>query len=292
MEYDGAATTRPRVEQVWETLPHRLNLPPVPLPPLHCFDRLPSTNQTLWELLERGEPWGTAVVAAEQTAGRGQWGRSWSSASGGLYLSWSISPNLPLEHALLLTINSAWGIATVLRSYCKPEIPIQIKWPNDLILAGRKLGGILTETRVHRQTIAQAVIGVGINWSNFAPEPGISLQQALEDRVGMRGFPTDTFMSDEVPNAIVSLEELLALTLRGLIYGERAIADGQEEQVVAGYNQLLTHVGQSIAINDTTGVVRGITEIGQLQVELSTSEMVWLEPGQISLGYDSRPHLG
>ncbi|WP_283757378.1 biotin--[acetyl-CoA-carboxylase] ligase [Roseofilum casamattae] len=274
------AISSQRVEQVWETLPQRLNLPPVPLPSLHCFDRLPSTNQTLWELLERGEPSGTAVVAAEQTAGRGQWGRSWSSASGGLYLSWSISPNLPLEKALLLTISSAWGIATVLGRYCKPEIPIQIKWPNDLILASRKLGGILTETRIHQQTIAQGVIGVGINWSNAVPEPGISLKRVLENRTVMSGF------------AISSLEELLALTLRGLMYGEWAIANGQGERVVAGYNQRLIHVGQSISIDETTGIIRGITETGQLNVELSTSQRIFLDPGQIRLGYPGCSSLG
>ena len=192
------------------------------------YDILGSTNQTLWELLEQGHPQGTSVIALQQTAGRGQWGRQWQSHPGGLYLSWSIPwgvgsgdvrelgnweqgeiggirienvPNLlpltpgPQSVAPQLTLFSAWGIAKTLHSY---EIPVYIKWPNDLIWQGKKLGGILTETRMQGAKITRAIVGVGINWANPVPETGINLQSCL---------------------TITSLEQLAAITIQGLITG-------------------------------------------------------------------------
>ncbi|HEY9668959.1 MAG TPA: biotin--[acetyl-CoA-carboxylase] ligase, partial [Coleofasciculaceae cyanobacterium] len=79
---------------------------------LHLFETLPSTNQTLWELLDRGAMSGTAVIAAQQTAGRGQWGRQWQSSVGGLYLSFALAPHLQASNSAQLTLCSAWGIAT------------------------------------------------------------------------------------------------------------------------------------------------------------------------------------
>jgi len=133
---------------------------------VQVFETLPSTNQTLWQLIDQGAPGGTVVVARQQTAGRGQWGREWQSSLGGLYLSIALNVNLAAEDAAQLTMGSAWGIATALRGL---GIPVEIKWPNDLILMGKKLGGILTETRVQQGKIVKAVVGVGINWDNLVP---------------------------------------------------------------------------------------------------------------------------
>ncbi len=200
---------RETINQVWEKIGTELGLPWLELPPWHHFEILESTNQTLWELLEEGAVPGTFITATRQTSGRGQWGRRWQSEPGGLYLSWAIAPNLPTAQAILLTLSSAWGIATLLRRY---GFPVAIKWPNDLILRGRKLGGILTETRIHQGIITQAVIGVGLNWANPVPETGITLQEE--------------FYRDGNPGEF-SLEHLLALTLRGLVSGLEAIAQNK-----------------------------------------------------------------
>ncbi|MEQ8956672.1 MAG: biotin--[acetyl-CoA-carboxylase] ligase, partial [Coleofasciculus sp. C2-GNP5-27] len=133
---------------------------------IYLFDSLSSTNQTLWELLDRGTTLPTVVIAAQQTAGRGQWGRQWQSAPGGLYLSLALTTNVEACDSAQLTMCSAWGIAMALRCY---GIPVLIKWHNDLLLLGYKLGGILTETRLSQGQITKAVIGVGINWSNPVP---------------------------------------------------------------------------------------------------------------------------
>ena len=169
--------------------------------PLHVFERLGSTNTTLWDLMAQGANPGTAVIAAQQDAGRGQWGRTWYSAFGGLYLSVAIAPHIPASQTQELTICSAWGVTHRLRA---AQIPVVLKWPNDLFLEGYKLGGILTETVIQQEQIHQAVIGIGLNWQNRVPPEGINLQGVLDHRLE----PT-----------IHSLEMLAALTLQGLEAG-------------------------------------------------------------------------
>ncbi len=209
--------------------------------PLYVFNILASTNSTLWDLLDQGAAPGTTVIAIQQEAGRGQWGRQWQSPPGGLYLSLAIASasvnqdndrslastlKLRAEQSGQLTLCSAWGIAVALRNYA---IPIRLKWPNDLLLQGRKLGGILTETRVSHGQITAAVVGVGINWSNPVPEAGISLQ-------GLGPLP------------IQSLEMLAAVTLAGLEAGYQCWQASGIESLLPDYLKLLTHTSPQVQV--------------------------------------------
>lgn len=174
---------------------------------LHLYEQLPSTNTHLWELVANGAECGTTVIAIEQTAGRGQWGRTWVSAAGGLYLSVAIAPNLLAQDSPQLTIASAWGVATQLR---QRHIPVQLKWPNDLYLQDKKLGGILTETAIRGTQLQTAVIGIGINWCNPVPDAAIALSPWLQ--------------AQPIPNPLQSLAELAALVLQGLEMGHLTLS--------------------------------------------------------------------
>ncbi|MGF1491332.1 MAG: biotin--[acetyl-CoA-carboxylase] ligase [Microcoleaceae cyanobacterium] len=205
---------------------------------IQLFDILPSTNQTLWEMTSAAAPPGTVVIAVQQTAGRGQRGRVWQSQPGGLYLSWVIHPNLTVNPAQL-TLCSAWGIAVMLRDR---QIPVQLKWPNDLLLQDRKLGGILTETKVAQGKITHAVIGVGINWVNPTPDTGINLK---------------TFWIQNPETATIqSLELLAALTLWGLNLGWQALSQRGIEPILAPYWELLHSNSRLAAIE--AGATMGI----------------------------------
>ncbi len=105
---------------------------------------------------------GTVIIADSQTRGRGRLGRRWISPSGrNIYLSMIIRPELLPRDAPLLTVLTAVSCAHALRRLS--GLPLLIKWPNDLTVQGRKIGGILTETRSDPDHIQQAIIGVGIN---------------------------------------------------------------------------------------------------------------------------------
>ena len=240
--------------------------------PLYVFNSIPSTNTKLWQLIDRGEKVPLGVIAFQQTAGKGQWGRNWVSADGGLYLSVALDLdlNLDLKNNSHLVMATAWGIAIVLRHH---ELPVTIKWSNDLILNQRKLGGIKIEARNMQNKIAQAVVGVGINWRNSVPDVGINLESYYQNK--------------PQPN-IAYLEELAAITAYGIVFGYQYYLAVGIEQLLADYLAILNSLGKQVTVNNCPGEVMGVTTDGKLKVKLrspgATTE-INLAPGQISLGY-------
>ena len=153
---------------------------------LVCLDTVDSTNNEVKRRAVDQVPEGLVVVSAAQTGGRGRRGRSFVSPPGGLYLSALLRPNCPLEQVSALTAWSAVAVCDAVEQVC--GIRPGIKWPNDVILDGRKLCGILTELELEGETAAlrYVVAGIGVNLTqteeDFGPEVApvaISLAQAL-----------------------------------------------------------------------------------------------------------------
>ena len=115
--------------------------------PVYRFDRLDSTNTRLKALAREGAAPGTVLLAREQSGGRGRLGRSFASPPGGLYLSMLLRPACPPERCLSLTPLAAVAARRAVLD-CTGLSP-EIKWPNDLLLGGKKLCGILTEVRFY-----------------------------------------------------------------------------------------------------------------------------------------------
>ena len=242
--------------------------------PISVFNSLDSTNTKLWSLIDLHESIPCGVIALEQTAGKGQWGNSWVSNRGGLYLSVALDVELELQYYPHLVMATAWGIAKALRYY---RLPVTIKWSNDLILEQRKLGGIKIETRNSGNKIIKAVVGVGINWCNSVPEPGVNLESYYQERS---------------PNYIESLEELTAVTAYGILQGYQYYLTVGIDRLLSEYLAILNSLGKQVAINEYAGEVVGVTTDGKLQVKIyqgipgATTEIT-IAPGQISLGYEN-----
>jgi len=128
---------------------------------LHFF-KTDSTNRVAMELGYAGEPEGTVVLAEEQTAGRGRFGRSWHSERGtGLYFTVLLRPKLAPAQAPLLTMLA--GLSAQAAIQAQTSLAPELKWPNDLMLNGKKLGGILTEMHAEPDAVRFVIVGVGIN---------------------------------------------------------------------------------------------------------------------------------
>ena len=250
-------------------------------------------------MLAQGSGAGTVAIAQHQTSGRGQRGHYWRSEPGGLYLSLALEPSWPIAHGALLTCCSAWGIATAFNNL---GLPVQIKWPNDLFFAGKKLGGILTETKLAQPAaeisyaesssnplpcIKQAVIGVGINWHNRVPETGITLAKIQRSMPNRAAQP-----------AIDCLERLAALVLKGILQGVYFQQQVGNQVFIKTYSNLLTQTGRVVSISESalsaylpedffgqpsanaaeasvancSGKVIGISEEGYLRVALEKSD--------------------
>jgi BirA family biotin operon repressor/biotin-[acetyl-CoA-carboxylase] ligase len=142
--------------------------------PLHHLPTAESTNTLLLEAAANGAPEGTIYLADAQTRGRGRGGHIWHSAPGsGLYLSILAKPSLPLREALWISLAAGLAAKCAIRS--TTGLNLDIRWPNDLLLHHKKLGGILVETAVNPGEVAllrYAVIGIGLNihHETFPPE--------------------------------------------------------------------------------------------------------------------------
>ena len=122
-------------------------------------DSIDSTNRRARELAAEGRS-NVAVVADKQTGGKGRLDRTWASPSGGVWLSALVRPEVPAAHAPLYTLAAAVATARAVR---ETGVEAQIKWPNDVLVDGRKLAGILTEMEGEADRVAWLVTGVGVN---------------------------------------------------------------------------------------------------------------------------------
>jgi BirA family biotin operon repressor/biotin-[acetyl-CoA-carboxylase] ligase len=144
-----------------QLLIHRLHGTPFARRVYHFF-KVDSTNTVAMRLGEEGEAHGAVVLAEEQTAGRGRAGRAWiSEKSAGIHCTILLRPPIPPAHAPLLTLVA--GLAA--RDAAAEELDVlpDIRWPNDLLVNGRKFAGILTEMHAEPDRMHWAVIGIGIN---------------------------------------------------------------------------------------------------------------------------------
>ena len=129
-------------------------------------EEVDSTQERARELARAGAPHGTLVISRVQIGGRGRLGRRWGSPSGGLWMSLVLRPRIPASLAPRVTQAGAVGVAKALRGF---GVEARIKWPNDVLVSGRKICGILAESGLERSRLDFIVLGVGVN-ANLDPQ--------------------------------------------------------------------------------------------------------------------------
>jgi len=219
---------------------------------LHRVGRIGSTMDRLHELAEQGAPAGTAVVAEAQTGGRGSRGRPWHSPPGGLWLSVLYRP--PASGGMeLLSLRLGLLAAAALEAPA-PGIRVMLKWPNDLMLHDRKLGGILCEARWQGESPGWIVAGVGLNVTNPIPDDLRHTATALSEHLA--GATVDAIlprMLDALRAPVVHVDRLTddecrQLARRDWLRGRplRAPLAGRAEGI-APDGALLVRTGERLA---------------------------------------------
>jgi BirA family biotin operon repressor/biotin-[acetyl-CoA-carboxylase] ligase len=156
---------------------------------LQIFDQLASTNETAWELIEADRKLkdGTVVLAESQTRGRGRMGSEWHSAPGlGIWMSVVLKVSVPPDKVAFLTAMASLAVANMLQQFV--HLPAEIKWPNDVIIRGRKVCGILVEARSNVPDVFVLGIGLNVNQArNDFPEGLADIATSLRlERPGAR----------------------------------------------------------------------------------------------------------
>ncbi len=232
-----------------------------------------STNLDAKEFAEKGEASGTVVVADMQTAGRGRRGRGWVSLAGkDIYMTILLRPQCRPEKASALTLVMALA---VLKAVCE-QIPqaCGIKWPNDIVVNGKKVCGILTEMSAELDGIHYVVIGVGINVN----------QELLAEEIRQTATTLCIESGQQVNRAM--------LVARVLFFFEKYYAIFEKNWDFSGlvdeYNQFLVNRDREVCVLDPKGafkgIARGINESGELFVEReSDGEIVLVYAGEVSV---------
>jgi len=223
------------------------------------FDRLESTNKTLKEAAGRGAPEGTMVLAEEQTAGRGRLNRTWESLSGvGVYLSVLLRPRSPIPPMFLYTFLPAVAATRALRTVS--GLPVFIQWPNDVMLRGRKLAGILAEARSVEGRLREVIIGVGMNINHTPADLPASIRETATSLAIATGR---TFSRAAVVRAF----------LKEMEQGYAMVSGGQATAILEIWRKLSpSHYGKPVVLlggaeGETRGTTRGIDDQGALLVE-------------------------
>ncbi len=196
----------------------------------------PSTMDVAKDLARRGCPAFTVVAADRQTAGRGRLRRVWQSAAGGLYFTMVLRPDIPVLLSARVNFLASAVLARVLRSGYGVEAGV--KWPNDILVQGRKLCGLLSEMEAESDRVAFLNIGIGINVNNRVSrvEPPATSLKVLLGRA-------------------VSRRELLA---RFLDEFEASTAAGGWESAICEWKQLSVTLGRPVRIVAGRDEVRGV----------------------------------
>ncbi|MGH7978079.1 MAG: biotin--[acetyl-CoA-carboxylase] ligase [Limisphaerales bacterium] len=136
---------------------------------IHVFEQTTSTNDVVEKLARDGVGEGVVVFAESQTRGRGRLGRKWASpARKGLWFSILLRPRLRPQEATQLTVASSTALRRAI--YSQTHLPIEIKWPNDILIGGKKVGGILTEMSAELDRVRHVILGIGIDVNQEAHE--------------------------------------------------------------------------------------------------------------------------
>ena len=238
---------------------------------IYHFFRTDSTNRVGMELGYAGEPEGAVILAEEQHAGRGRAGRSWhSERAAGIYVTLLLRPKISPMHAPLLTMMA--GLSAHAAIQAQTGLRLDLKWPNDLMLCGKKLGGILTEMHADTSLVRFVIVGIGIN-VNQEKFPG-------ELQAIATSLHTETGKNQ-------SRLELLARLLREFESDYNRFLHEGAASVTERFSQVSSFaVGKRVRVTNGaesfTGVTAGLTSEGLLQVGREDGKIVMVIAGDVA----------
>jgi len=222
---------------------------------VYYFEKISSTNFFAKELANKNVNNGTIVVSDTQTQGRGRKDRTWFSPKGGLWFSVILYPDIQPYKSMMLTMAASLSVAEGIKKTI--GITPRIKWPNDLLINGKKICGILTEIDAEPDKINFAVIGIGINVNN-------TLNKNLEK------YAT-TLNKEHGSN--VSRVNLLKSILKSFDENYMKLQENRYDEIRKNWLMLSQITGKTIRITDgkksTKGVVKNIDEDGALILDVN-----------------------
>lgn len=238
------------------------------------FDSTASTNDTAFEIARgRENPGGLVIVADSQTRGRGRMGRRWISPPGvNLYFTVVLNSPFSPEESSIFVIASAVAAAEAIRKYA--GLNATIKWPNDIMINGRKTGGILVEMKSGTTTENLVAIGFGLNVN-------MTINAVTQD---IRPFTTSFMIESGCP---IDRMNVFGGVLAEMENAYKFLLKGNKRALINDWLRLNSTIGNKIAVQTHDYVIRGIAhavnEKGELLVRLASGEMKTVSAGDVTI---------
>lgn len=227
------------------------------LPEIEWHDEVTSTNEMAMEAARNSAPHGAAIAAKVQNIGRGRGTRTWASPEGGLYMSMVVRPNLKADQWGLLPL--ATGLGAVMASERMVHeaglvVTVDLKWPNDLIMHEKKLGGVLCQGTPGEY----GVLGVGLNLNTKNEQLPKDVQELATS------LPIETGHAYPLERA--------AFVMRLAVLEALKLFEKEPEKALKEYSERCLTLGQNVKWPDGEGQALAITETGSLMVETAAGQ--------------------
>jgi BirA family biotin operon repressor/biotin-[acetyl-CoA-carboxylase] ligase len=239
---------------------------------IYHYDNVPSTNEVAKEIAKKGSEEKIVVLSETQTSGKGRLGRSWISPKGGLWLSIVMRPRISLKEALKLTFITSSAVAKTIQQMF--GLKTEVKWPNDVLVKGRKICGILTETSTRESTVEFVVIGVGINAN-----------------IDLKFFPSSlrgsvTSLKHELGYA-VRRKALTNNLLQNFEHRYKRLQQGRWIALLQEWKGMAAFLGEQVKVTSFDGVIVGeawdVDEDGGLIIRLEDGVLKKVVAGDVTL---------
>ncbi len=239
---------------------------------MKVLDETGSTNDHAKSLVMSGAEEGLVVVARCQRCGRGRYGRSWCSPPGGLYVTFVIRPRLSVEMAPLLGL--LVGCAVVAAVERTTGINIRLKWPNDLQVRGRKVGGILSELVVNEGRSPLVLVGLGLNVNTPVGDLPPEIQSLATTLLQESGMTTD-------------LDRLLAAICEDIdLRLSQVDSEKSYRMIIDEWKRVSDTLGRTVRVKlpegDLVGMAVDIIADGSLVLQVSAGERVTIRYGEVT----------
>lgn len=236
---------------------------------LIILDRVDSTQDIALKMAGEGSPEWLAIMTGAQTCGRGRMGRNWVSPEGkNLALSLVLRPACEPRFAPLHGLMAAVATVQTIEQFC-PQSDIRVKWPNDVISAGKKIAGILPQAQISANRVDFVVIGLGLNVNSTEMDFPLELVNTV---TSMHSLGLEEYDIKEV-----------AVTFLGRMH------QLYSQSIECGFGILLdlwvrkwAHKGRTLNRSDVTGVAEGIDETGALLLRTSDGSLIKVSGGEVN----------
>jgi BirA family biotin operon repressor/biotin-[acetyl-CoA-carboxylase] ligase len=244
----------------------------------HFFDKIESTQDCALSMAQNNSPSGTVIIAEKQSAGRGRMGKKWISPKGGLWMSIILQPRFTSRKISLIQFIGALAVGDSILEMT--GIVCTHKWPNDILIRGKKVCGSLVDANFEGDKGGTVVVGIGLN-ANFST-------QELFNSATLEGCSDVTTLRDEIKHDI-ALNDITKLIIEKLEHYYLLLEDGKTREIIESWKQGSEIFGQRVTVNDGNNVFNGraldLDDSGALLITLADGSVKKILFGEVRVSY-------